>query len=131
MKNLENMSYQELVELEKQIADLKKKAKGRLTKGETTNIIYEMFGRKLVYRLKKEGYSEEVSYHAFYPMATAIHKLCDMTYGNYRPLKSKKVKTMIVPSTNGATIMVEDSEGYKKLACDIALLVCKAIGDVE
>lgn len=131
MKNLENMSYQELVELEKQIADLKKKAKGRLTKDETTNIIYEMFGRKLVRRLENEGYSEEVSYHAFYPMVAAIHKLCDMTYGNYRPLKSKKVKTMTVPSTNGATIMVDDSEGYKKLACDIALLVCKAIGDVE
>ncbi len=131
MKKLENMSYQELVELEKEIADLKKKAKGRLTKGETTNIIYEMFGRKLVYRLKNEGYSEEVSYHAFHSTVAAIHKLCDMTYGNYRPLKSKKVKTMTVPSTNGATIMVDDPEGYKKLACDIALLVCKAIGDVE
>lgn len=131
MKKLENMSYQELVELEKQIADLKKEAKGRLTKGETTNIIYEMFGRKLVRRLENEGYSEEVSYHAFYPMVSAIHKLCDMTYGNYRPLKSKKVKTMTVPSTNGATIIVDDPEGYKKLACDIALLVCKAIGDVE
>lgn len=131
MKKLENMNYQELVELEKQITELKKQAKGRLTKSETTNVIYEMFGRKIIYRLKQEGYSDEVSYHAFYPMVSAIHKLCDMTYGNYRPLKSKKVKTMTVPSTNGATILVDDPEGYKRLAYDIALLVCKAIGDVE
>lgn len=131
MKKLENMSYQELVELEKQITELKKQAEGRLSKGDTSHVMWEMFGNKIATRLMKEGYSENVSYSAVHPMVSAVHKLCDMAYGNYKPLKSKKVKTMTVPSANGSMIMVDNPNGYEKLVSDIALLVSEAIGDVE
>lgn len=136
MKNLDLMSYQELVDLERKIKERKKYVKENIiTKNDISDMIHKLnYFDPLVEDLRKKGYNKDINGNlsdldkAFYFVLKtdhAIFQLCDVVSGNYKPQKAKDHTNDISPRVSGSLIESKDNELYKEMALELGKVVKK------
>ena len=126
MKNIELMSYQELVDLERKVKERKKYVKENIiTKDDISGMLYELgYFDQLVDDLRKQGYVDK-AFDFVRKTNHAIFQLCDVTSGNYKPQKAKDHTNDISPKVSGSLIESKDNELYKEMALELGNVVKK------
>lgn len=135
MKNIELMSYQELVDLERKVKERKKYVKDNIiTKDDISGMLYELgYFDQLVDDLRKQGYIDKYTdslgvdkaYYFVRKTDHAIFQLCDVVSGNYKPQKAKDHTNDISPRVSGSLIESKDNELYKEMAFELGKIVKK------
>lgn len=137
MKNLEQMDYNELVELKKLVERNMARAKGRLSKCDTREIMDSYFADRLFDRLRGEGLGvdENRGDHIYNSVVqekkelvvNAVGTICDITLGNYIVRESKNNRKYkprgLTLYCNGSLISSVNNEAYKKMVEDISKII--------
>lgn len=136
MKNIELMSYQELVDLERKVKERKEYVKENIiTKDDISGMLYELgYFDQLVDDLREQGYADQYTdskivsdkaYSFVKKTDHAIFQLCDVVSGNYKPQKAKDHTNDISPRVSGSLIESKDNELYKEMALELGNVVKK------
>ena len=136
MKNIELMSYQELLDLEKKLKDRKKYVRENIiTKDDISGLLYELdYFNPLVKDLRDQGYVDQYTDSEIVPdkaysfvkkMDHAIFQLCDIVSGNYKPQKAKDHTNDLAPRVSGSLIESKDNKLYKEMALELGNVVKK------
>ena len=138
MKRLDQMTYQELVELERQVKQYKVICKDRKNKDVTRMIMKDSFGNALYTRLCDqgagvfEGDNNYVVWHKVDEVYKAVNLICDMTMENYKIFERYNVKrkdsdgrsvSYTKPYCNGYTIDSRDNDEYEQMVKEISDII--------
>ena len=142
MKDINKMSYKELIDLENQIKKLKTQSEDRLYKDRLWSCMDDIWYKNLEKRLIGEGFgiidSDRTNWvvrDKLKVMKEEILNLCDITLKNYTKRPSRRSKTYSYRGDglfcNSQLVCSANNKLYKNMAMDISNIIAKYLGELN